>query len=170
MPTLRNNNQQEGGTNSELSNFNQNQIKKLTLSGFAAGALIFSTFVAPIKLGIIQLENHRYIEQGKDNVEFVNIMLHYKKTTQWVFTDCPIYAFYSSLRVPPEIAVLSHIRIESKTITREQFLSVFENYHPEQVLLCKSKTIRGYINSYLNEHYLKIYENHVGTHYLLKKT
>ncbi len=151
------------------SNLKQNQTQRLTLSRFAAGCLIFSIFVAPIKLGIIQLENHRYIEQSKDNVPFVNLMLEHKKSTHWVFTDCPIYAFYSGLPVPPEIAVLSHIRIESKTITREQLLSVFDNYHPEQALLCKSKTIRGYLDSYLNDHYLKIYENHVGTYYLLKK-
>ena len=149
------------------SNFKPVHLKKITLSGFAAGALIFSILLAPIKLGIIQLENHRYIEKSLDNIQLVNVMLEYKKSTQWVFTDCPIYAFYLGLPVPPEIAVLSHIRIESKTITHEQLLSVFEIYHPEQVLLCKSKTIRGYLNSYLNEYYLKTFENHAGTHYLL---
>ncbi|MBO3457458.1 glycosyltransferase family 39 protein [Aetokthonos hydrillicola Thurmond2011] len=147
-----------------LHNFKLNQIQS-----FAAVALIFSLFVTPIKLVIIQLENHSYLQKGKENTELLNIMLQHKQSTQWVFTDCPIYAFYSGLRVPPEIGVLSHIRIESKTITRQQLLSVFENYHPEQALLCKSKTIRGYVNSYLDEHYLKIYQNHVGSLYLLRK-
>ncbi|MDF5725167.1 MAG: hypothetical protein PUP91_32900, partial [Rhizonema sp. PD37] len=151
------------------SNFKPENLQKLTLSGFAAGALIFSILVSPIKLGIIQLENHRYIEKTQDNIQLVKVMLEYKESTQWVFTDCPIYAFYSNLLVPPEIAVLSHIRIESKKITDEQLLSIFGIYHPEQVLLCKSKTIQGYLNSYLNEYYLKTYENHAGTHYLLKK-
>ncbi len=151
------------------SNFKPAHLQKLTLSGFAAGCLIFSILVSPIKLGIIQLENHRYIEKTQDNIQLVKVMLEHKESTQWVFTDCPIYAFYSNLLVPPEIAVLSHIRIESKKITDEQVLSIFEIYHPEQVLLCKSKTIQGYLNNYLNEYYLKTYENHAGTHYLLKK-
>ena len=147
-----------------LYHFKLNQVKS-----FAAAALIFSLFVTPIKLGIIQLENSKYIEQSKERTEFVNIMLQHKQSTRWVFTDCPIYAFYSGLNVPPEIGVLSHIRIESRTITREQLLAVFDKYHPEQALLCKSKTIRGYVNSYLDEHYLKVYQNHIGSLYLLKK-
>ncbi|MBW4671801.1 MAG: glycosyltransferase family 39 protein [Cyanomargarita calcarea GSE-NOS-MK-12-04C] len=150
------------------SHFKPNRLNKLTLSGFAAGSLIFSILVTPIKLGVIQLENHRYIEKSQDNIQLVNLVLEHKKSTKWFFTDCPIYAFYSGLRVPPEIAVLSHIRIESKTITRERLLSVFETYNPEQVLVCKSQTIHEYLNSYLDEHYLKIYQNHAGTHYLLK--
>ncbi|MEH1938461.1 MAG: glycosyltransferase family 39 protein [Nostoc sp.] len=152
------------------SRFKPSNFKKVTVSGLAAGFVIFSIFVTPIKLGVIILENHKYIEQSQENIQFVNIMLKYKKSTKWVFTDCPIYAFYSGLRVPPEIAVLSNIRIESKSITPKQIISVFETYRPEQVLLCKSKIIRNYLNSYIDEHYLKTYENHLGTHYLLKET
>ena len=45
------------------SHFKPNRLKKLTLSGFAAGSLIFSILVTPIKLGVIQLENHRIYRQ-----------------------------------------------------------------------------------------------------------
>lgn len=152
------------------SNFKPTHLNKLTLSGYAAGFLIFSILVFPLKLGIIQLENHRYIEKSQENVQLLNVLLEHKKSTKWLFTDCPIYAFYSDLPVPPEIAVLSNIRIESRTITREQLVSVLETYHPEQALLCKSKVIQGYLSSYLNEHYLETYKNHVGTLYLLNKT
>ncbi|MDZ8051616.1 MAG: ArnT family glycosyltransferase [Aulosira sp. ZfuVER01] len=150
--------------------FKPRNFKKITFSGLAAGFVIFSIIVTPIKLGVIILENHRYLEQSQEHIQFVNILLKNKPFTKWVFTNCPIYAFYSGLPVPPEIGVLSRKRIESKTITPEQILAVFENYHPEQVLLCKSQTIQNYLNSYLNENYLKTYQNHLGTHYLLKET
>ncbi|OUL31235.1 hypothetical protein BV372_20730 [Nostoc sp. T09] len=150
--------------------FKPRNFKKITVSGLAAGFVIFSIIVTPIKLGVIILENHRYLEQSQEHIQFVNILLKYKPSTKWVFTNCPIYAFYSGLPVPPEIGVLSRKRIESKTITPEQIIAVFETYHPEQVLLCKSQTIQNYLNSYLNQHYLNTYGNHLGNHYLLKET
>jgi hypothetical protein len=144
------------------------KLKKLPLSGVAAIFVIFSIITIPIKLGIMQWENHKYLEQSKEKIELVNLISAHKKSTNWFFTDCPIYAFYADLLVPPEIAVLSQIRIDSKSITREQFLAVLTKYHPEQVLLCKSPLIRDYLNSYLLEHYRKIYESHLGINYLSK--
>jgi hypothetical protein len=150
-------------------NFHLSRLKKLTLSGFASGFLILSILVIPIKIGIIQLENHQYIVQSQERIGLVNIILANKKSTHWFFTDCPIYAFYSGLNIPPEIAVLSQIRIDSKSITSSQLLGVLETYRPEQVLLCKSPLIRDYLTSYLHQHYWKNYDSHLGTHYLLRQ-
>lgn len=152
-----------------VNNFKLHNIKNLTLSGFAAGFLVFTILVAPIKLAIIQLENHLYLEELNSNVHLVDIMLEHKKSTKWVFTDYPIYAFYSGLLVPPEIAVLSRIRVESGDITSEQLLSVFETYHPEQIVLGKFESFYYLLNSYIKQHYLKTYGIHSITHYLLKK-
>jgi 4-amino-4-deoxy-L-arabinose transferase-like glycosyltransferase len=149
-------------------NFKQNRFRQLTLSEFAVVFLMISILAIPLKLEITQLENHRLVEKSRENLQLLNVVLEHKKYTHWFFTDCPMYAFYSGLPVPPEIAVLSNIRIESRSITREQILSVMKTYHPEQALLCKSKVIQGYLNSYLSEHYLKTYESHSGTHYLIK--
>jgi len=146
---------------------NIGKLKKISLSGFASILVIFSIIVIPIKLGITQWENHKFIAQSQERKELLNVVLANKKSTHWFFTDCPIYAFYSGLLVPPEIAVLSQIRIDSKTITRAEFLRVLQTYQPEQILLCKSPLIRDYLTGYLTEHYRKIYESaHLGINYL----
>lgn len=144
-------------------------FSKITVSSLAGGLAILSILLIPVKLGVTIFENHEYVAQSQDNVQFVNMILKHKESTRWLFTDCPIYAFYSSLPIPPEIAVLSDIRIKSKTITPEQILAVVKTYHPEQVLLCKSKIIQSYLASYINQHYLKIYANHLGSLYLVKE-
>ena len=141
---------------------------KITLYKLSAYFLILSLFFIPVKLTIITMENNKYIEESKEKIELLNIVLKHKQNTQWIFTDCPIYAFYSGLRVPPEVAVLSHIRLRSNTITREQFLSVLKNYRPEQALFCKSRMIRNYLDSHISQYYTKTFENGAGTHYLLK--
>lgn len=146
-----------------------NNPQKMLLSRLSAWLLVFSTLIIPIKLGITALENHKLIQESKENRQVLNVMLEHKKNTQWVFTDCPIYAFYSELLVPPEVAVLSNIRINSNTITRAELISVLEKYRPEQALLCKSRRIQNYLNSYINQHYIKTFENGAGTHYLLQR-
>ncbi|BAZ16877.1 hypothetical protein NIES4071_87550 [Calothrix sp. NIES-4071] len=141
---------------------------KISLLKLPAYLLILSLICIPIKLSIITLENNKYIQQSQEKVELLNIVLKHKQNTQWIFTDCPIYAFYSGLRVPPEVAVLSHIRLNSNSITREQFISVFKNYRPEQALFCKSRMIRNYVDTPISKYYTKTFENGAGTHYILK--
>ena len=136
---------------------------------FAAGCVIFSLLLVPVKLGVTQLENHRVLAQSPERVQLVNALMTDRRSPRWLFTDCPLYAFYAGLKVPPEIAVLSFIRIESHTITKTQLLAVLAKYHPEQALLCKSSTLRHDLNNYLNQHYVKIYKNKVGIAYQLKK-
>jgi len=146
---------------------NIGKLKKISLSGVASILVIFSIIVIPIKLGITQWENHKFIAQSQERKELLKVVLVNKKSTRWFFTDCPIYAFYSGLLVPPEIAVLSQIRIDSKTITRAEFLRVLQTYQPEQVLLCKSPLIRDYLTDYLTKHYRRIYESaQLGIDYL----
>jgi hypothetical protein len=143
-------------------------IKHWSLKGFMAGCLIFSIFCIPIKLSVTQYENQRSVAQSEAKNHVVDVMREYKPFTHWVFTDCPIYPFYSGLPVPPEIAVLSLIRIKSNMITREQLLAVLEKYQPEQALLCKSATLRNDLEAYIQQHYVKIDEYSIGTHYLIK--
>jgi Dolichyl-phosphate-mannose-protein mannosyltransferase len=135
---------------------------------FAAGCVIFSLLLVPVKLGATQLENHRVLAQSPEHLELVQALRSNQPAMPWLFTDCPMYAFYAGLKVPPEIAVLSLIRIESQAITPAQLLAVFEKYRPKQTLLCKSPTLQNHINDYLGQHYTKIYENKLGIVYQLK--
>lgn len=155
------------GVRLALDFFNKRH-NRISLFKYSAYFFILSLICIPIKLSFITLENNKYIQESKEKVQLLNIVLKNKQNTQWIFTDCPIYAFYSGLRVPPEVAVLSYIRLNSNTITREQFLSVFENYRPEQALFCKSRMIRDSVDSIISQKYTKTFENGAGTHYILK--
>jgi 4-amino-4-deoxy-L-arabinose transferase-like glycosyltransferase len=137
-----------------------------TKGRWVKGCVILSLLLIPVKLGITQLENNRVLAQNPDRVQLVQaLMPSDQASTSWIFTDCPIYAFYADLKVPPEIAVLSFIRIESQAVTAAQMLAVFEQYQPQQALLCKSPTVRNYVQDYLNQHYTQTYTNKVGQVY-----
>ena len=137
-------------------------------SRLAALCVIFSICLVPIKLGATQLENQRVLTQSPDYRQLVTALLPQQRSPQWLFTDCPMVAFYAGLEVPPEIAVLPFIRIESKAITPAQLLAIFEKYYPKQVLLCKSSLLRDTVQDYLQQHYAKFYENNVGSVYRRK--
>ena len=150
------------------SNLRFKNIRKLTLPGFAAAFFIFSMILIPIKLSIIQVQNHLLVQKHKSNVEIVAHLLEHKPSTQWIFTDMPIYAFYAGLNVPPEIAVFSIKRLELGYLTLDKLTSVLETYRPEQILLGRFPTVHNKLSNYINKSYSRIYKNGSITHYLLK--
>ncbi|MEC4816644.1 MAG: glycosyltransferase family 39 protein, partial [Scytonema sp. PMC 1069.18] len=105
------------------------------------------------------------------DLEVSKLIFKYKNSTQWVFTDRPMYAFNADLRVPPEIAVMSYKRLNSGNLTSKELLAVLQNYHPEQIVLdrwaAQIKSDRQ-LMAYINQKYLKIYTNEKGTveHYI----
>ncbi len=135
----------------------------------ATVCLIGSLLLIPVKLAVTHLENQRVLAQSPPRVELLQALRHGdRRSMPWLFTDCPMYAFYADLHVPPEIAVLSLIRIDANAITKAQFLEVLAKYQPEQVLLCKSLTLRHHVQDYLDRHYALVYENPIGRVYRLK--
>ncbi|MEP0876718.1 glycosyltransferase family 39 protein [Funiculus sociatus GB2-M2] len=146
------------------SNFKSLKIKKLILPGIATAILIFSMIAIPVK------------PKGKPpkNMEVMNLVLKYKDSTQWLFTDRPIYAFYAGLSVPPEIAVISEKRFNSGNLTNDDLLTILEKYRPEQIVFArwteKFKSDEK-ISAYIKENYSKTYENEKDTveHYVLKE-
>ncbi|MCX7594835.1 MAG: glycosyltransferase family 39 protein [Fischerella sp.] len=107
------------------------------------------------------------------NMEIVQMVLKYKNSTQWIFTDNPIYGFYAGLRVPPEIAVMSYKRLNSGDLTSTKMLAVLQDYRPEQIILTRwtgqIKSDRNLMN-YIKDNYSRTYSNHLETeeHYVLK--
>jgi hypothetical protein len=108
------------------------------------------------------------------NIEVMNLVVKYKNSTQWLFTDRPIYAFYAGLPVPPEIAVISEKRFSSGNLTNDDLLTILQKYRPEQIVFArwteKFKSDEK-ISAYIKENYSKTYENEKGTveHYVLKE-
>ncbi|EAZ90031.1 glycosyltransferase family 39 protein [Crocosphaera chwakensis] len=94
-----------------------------------------------------------------------------KNSTQWLFTDVPIYGFYADLVVPPEIAVFSMKRLKTKQITQAQVYELLVKYQPEQILIGRFKGFfytSSDIYSYLNQFYVKSEDISVADHYVLK--
>ena len=101
----------------------------------------------------------------------VNRLLEHKNSTKWLFTDIPIYGFYSDLLVPPEIAVFSTKRIKTGQLTQDEIYELLVKYRPEQILIGRFK---GFIYtstdvySYINKFYSKSNDISVVEHYVLK--
>jgi hypothetical protein len=108
------------------------------------------------------------------DLQLMQLVLKYKDSTKWVFTDRPIYAFYAGLSVPPEMAVISSKRINSGQLTNQEMLAVLKKYHPEQIVIARihSQIISDpNISNYINKYYTKTYsdkkESKESEHYIL---
>lgn len=145
-------------------NFKLWNIKILMFPSLVAVTMIFLIIVTPP------------IPKGtpRKNLEIVQLVLKYKSSTNWIFTDRPMYAFSAGLRIPPEIAVMSYKRLNSGSLSSEKLLTVLQNYHPEQIVLARwTSRIKNdpKIMAYINKNYLKTYTNLEGSeeHYILSK-
>ncbi|MEQ8998938.1 MAG: glycosyltransferase family 39 protein [Coleofasciculus sp. B1-GNL1-01] len=130
------------------------QIKKLIIPSLTVILLI--KFMAN---STNELANLKPVEKNL-RVKAVELLIENKKSTQWVFTDSPIIAFYADLPVPPQVAVLSSKRFSSNHITLDDIQSVLQNYRPEQIVLARWKykfTSHQGIKNYLDKNYRKIY-------------
>ncbi|WP_348226091.1 glycosyltransferase family 39 protein [Trichocoleus sp. AS-A2] len=150
------------GWNSNLKSLN---FKKLIFPVLATALLIVSMIAIPAK------------PKGRPpkSLEVMNLVLKHKDSTQWIFTDRPIYAFYAGLPVPPEIAVMSDKRLKSGNLTFDEIIIVLKKYRPEQIVLARwIETFKSnsQFNTYIDENYSKTYQDDKGTveHYLLKKS
>jgi hypothetical protein len=150
--------------------FKLQNLKKLTLTGFAAAFFIVSLVAIPLKLTILQVEiaNNFGINNFK-NTQVIKHILKYKQSTEWLFTDLPIYGFYTGLKIPPEIAVLSKKRLKSGNLTVNQVHSLFKKYRPEQVVLGRFPKLHSQVRTDLKENYSKTYDDGIIAHYVLKK-
>jgi 4-amino-4-deoxy-L-arabinose transferase-like glycosyltransferase len=107
----------------------------------------------------------------KRNLEITQLVMKYKDSTQWMFTDRPIYAFYAGLRVPPEMAVMSYKRFNSGSLSSQNLLTILQQYRPEQIVLARwTERIKSdrKIMDYINKNYLKTYTSLKGDeeHYI----
>jgi 4-amino-4-deoxy-L-arabinose transferase-like glycosyltransferase len=134
--------------------------------------LIFPCLTVAVLIVLIFVTPTNPIGQPPRNSEILKLVLHYRNSSHWLFTDRPIYGFYTNLRVPPEIAVFSYKRLNSGGLTSEELLSVLENYRPEQIVLARlTSQIKSdnQLRNYIHQNYSKTYTNANGTeeHYVL---
>ncbi len=127
-------------------------LKKLIIPSLISIIFVFLVFATPP------------ITKGSPpkDLQLMQSVLKYKNSTNWIFTDRPIYAFYAGLPVPPEIAVISLKRINSGKLTNQEMLAVLQKYRPEQILFGRIHSQISSdqnISSYINKYYTKTYSD-----------
>ncbi|MGA7936742.1 MAG: hypothetical protein WCA35_24515, partial [Kovacikia sp.] len=149
-------------------NLHWRTLKHPTLKGVAAGFLIFAIAFTPIKLTVNAVLNHQFVEESTRKIEVIEQVRAFQFSTHWLFTDLPIVAFYTGLKVPPELAVFSTKRIASGSLSDPKLTSILKTYQPELVLLGRYPKVEAALEPYLNKHYVKQYEKDKVTLYVLK--
>lgn len=143
-------------------------LKHPTLKGMAAGFVIFAIALTPIKLAVNVVMNHQFVQESKPKLEIIQQVRAFKSSTHWLFTDLPIVAFYSGLKVPPELAVFSTKRIASGSLSDVELQRILQSYQPEQVLLGRYPKVQATLGPYLSQHYIEQYKKAKVTQYVLK--
>jgi hypothetical protein len=86
--------------------------------------------------------------------------------TQWLLTDLPILAFYTGLKVPPEVVVFSQKRLAAGDLTQADLLKVLKTYQPEQVVLGLYPEVRPWLKAYLQHNYTPVYQRQQVVQYV----
>jgi len=141
--------------------------KSVNLRKIALGLCLFAAIAMPIKIAVLQWQNQIFIRNSQVSWEIVAEIERYKTQTNWLFTDNPGYAFYTGLKVPPEIAVLSRKRVASGEMTPEYLQSLLDRYDPEQIIIERFPEVRGAIAPNLQANYSKIESKPNIEHFLL---
>lgn len=143
-------------------------FKRPTLGGIAAGFVLFAIALTPVKLGVNAFINHQFVEESKPKFEVIEKVKALQSSTEWLFTDLPIVAFYTGLKVPPELAVFSTKRIASGSLSDAKLAKILKTYQPQQVLLGRYPKVKAALAPYLSQHYRKQYEKDKVTQYVIK--
>jgi hypothetical protein len=145
------------------------KLKPPTVMGVAAGFVCFAIALTPIKLAVNAYINHQFVAESKPKLEVIEKVRALQPSTHWLFTDLPIVAFYTGLKVPPELAVFSTKRIASGSLSDAALMRILQTYQPEQVLLGRYPKVKTALEPYLNQHYVKQYEKDKIAQYVLIK-
>jgi hypothetical protein len=99
--------------------------------------------------------------------EMLDTMLKFKGKTLWMITDAPIFAFYASIPVPPEIAVATVKRRFSEGYSKKYLAGILKKYEPEQILLGRFEDYPSEITSYIKSRYSQVKQIEVDQRTLL---
>jgi hypothetical protein len=101
------------------------------------------------------------IEQpGNDNQisnELMSKIMDYASRTKWMITDAPMFAFRANIPIPPNLAVISHKRIWSGELLKEQIGETIEAYQPELILFSGKIDMNFLIKKYMDLSYEQIF-------------
>jgi xanthosine utilization system XapX-like protein len=137
---------------------NAETVSSRRLRQWLVGFVLFAIIAVPIKLALISQKMADFQQDSQAGVELLQQVQAYQTETRWLFTDLPILAFYSGLRVPPETVVFSQKRLAAGDLTQAELLKVLETYQPEQVVLGLYPEVRPLIEVELQRNYVPVYQ------------
>ncbi|MFH1191191.1 MAG: hypothetical protein V1670_03235 [Candidatus Omnitrophota bacterium] len=117
--------------------------------------IILTILRLPIKFNRIweNIEN----ETADEERAVIKIMSKYKRSTRWVSTNRPVFAFYADMLVPPELAVFSRKRMLSGNLQPNYIINMLAKYKPELILLGRFQDRDLKILPFIERNYSKIY-------------
>lgn len=106
---------------------------------------------------------HKMLEsvQNKTTIgehKIINLLTAHKNNSRWLATDRPVFAFYSGLLVPPELALISSKRTQAENFTQEYLSTILTKYKPEQILFIRFPDYENKILPFIEKDYIKIYQ------------
>ena len=107
---------------------------------------------------IIKSLNEKTVKQER---EIINIISKYNINSQWIVTDRPIFAFYTNMLVPPELALISRKRNFSSDAAQKYFIKKLKKYTPELILINRSEFYGEKAISYVENNYNPIFKGTV---------
>ena len=114
-----------------------------TLKSMPSAAILLLTFFfayqrVPLTLKGFSLDLPNfgtYDPADQADFEIVAIMRKYADRTNYLFTDRPMYAFRSGIRVHPSLAVITEKRFVTGELSQKEIYSILIETKPEQVIL-----------------------------------
>ncbi len=130
--------------------------KKSFLHWLTASLVILTIIRLPIKYhsALESINTGTTVEERK----LINLLRARKNNTRWLITDRPIFAFYSGILVPPELALISNKRILARHFTENYLSGLIAKYKPEQILLTRFKVYGDKLLIFIKQDYTKIYQ------------
>ena len=114
------------------------------------------------------LPNLGSIDSSDDaDFEIVSLIRKYADQTHYLFTDRPMYAFRSGMRVSPGLAVITQKRYVTGQPTQEEILSILEETKPEQVIVGRFNipAVQKYMES---RNFIRVDNSPRSRHYVMR--
>lgn len=89
--------------------------------------------------------------------ELMSQIMVYAPQTTWMITDSPMFAFKANIATPPYLAVISHKRIWSGELSKEQIGEMITQWKPELILFSGKIDANLLIRRYINTNYTQVY-------------
>jgi hypothetical protein len=131
--------------------------------------VILSYLLLPLKVNFASANAQKALQESYLNREVIAVIEQYREETDWIFTDTPIYAFYTRLKVIPELAVVSQKRWRSGNLNPDNLQAWLQEYQPEQIILGRFEEMIEIVETDFTDQYKLVFKNEESSCYLKRQ-